>query len=221
MKYKVVEKFVSINGEGRLSGQLAVFIRFAGCNLNCSYCDTKWANEADAVHELLSADELYEYIKYTGIKNVTLTGGEPLQQDTIIELIQKLSKDRCLSVEIETNGSISLKNFMSLGNPPSFTMDYKLPTSNMEKKMKLENLQYLTRKDTVKFVVGSIIDLVKTKFIIYKFNLLENTNVYISPVFGQIELEEIIEFIKKNRLNGVVFQVQLHKIIWNRDKRGV
>lgn len=66
---KVVEKFVSINGEGSKAGQLAVFVRFAGCNLDCVYCDTKWANEKDVSYSEMSKEEIYEYIKNTGIKN--------------------------------------------------------------------------------------------------------------------------------------------------------
>ena len=73
---KVVEKFISINGEGRRTGELAVFIRFKGCNLNCSYCDTKWANEPACDYEELSPDDICEYVSETGIKNVTLTGGD-------------------------------------------------------------------------------------------------------------------------------------------------
>ena len=76
--FKVAEKFVSINGEGPRAGELAVFLRFCGCNLNCGYCDTRWANAADVKYELASAEELVAYVKSTGVKNVTLTGGEPL-----------------------------------------------------------------------------------------------------------------------------------------------
>ena len=72
-KFEVVEKFVSINGEGQKAGQLAVFIRFKGCNLNCGYCDTKWANEPSVPFESMSENEIYDYIKSTGVKNVTLT----------------------------------------------------------------------------------------------------------------------------------------------------
>ena len=87
---KVVEKFISINGEGRRYGELAVFIRFKGCNLNCSYCDTKWANEPACDYEELSPDDICEYVSETGIKNVTLTGGEPLLQKDIRSLVEKL-----------------------------------------------------------------------------------------------------------------------------------
>ncbi|GAE02103.1 radical SAM domain-containing protein [Clostridium botulinum B str. Osaka05] len=221
MDFKVVERFVSINGEGRRSGQLAIFIRFAGCNLNCSYCDTLWANEKDVSYELISSKDIYDYIKSQKIKNVTITGGEPLMQKGIVELLKLLSKDKELYVEIETNGSVLLDEFLDIENSPSFTMDYKLPSSNMENKMALDNFRYLTNKDTVKFVSGSIEDLEKVKEIIKKYNLVNTTNVYISPVFGKINLDTIVEFMKNNKMNGVNLQLQLHKIIWNPNKKGV
>jgi len=221
MNYKVIEKFVSINGEGLLCGQLAVFIRFKGCNLDCSYCDTSWSNDEDAPYELMSVIDIHEYIKSTEVKNITLTGGEPLLQEGILELLEELSNDKNLNIEIETNGSVSLEKFINIKNPPSFTMDYKLPSSNMENKMLLQNFKYLTKKDTVKFVSGSVQDLEKAKHIIDKYNLVDKTNIYISPVFGEIEIEKIVEFMKINKMNEVNLQVQLHKIIWEPSKRGV
>ncbi len=221
MEFKVVEKFISVNGEGPLSGQLAVFIRFAGCNLNCSYCDTGWANERDVAYELLTAENIYEYIRSTNIRNVTLTGGEPLMQSGVDELLELLSKDKKLSVEIETNGSILIDKFILTYNLPSFTMDYKLPSSNMEHNMVIDNFKYLTKKDTVKFVVGSIEDLKKAKNIIDKYDLVEKTRIYISPVFEKISMDKIVEFMQQNKMNGVNLQIQLHKIIWDPNKRGV
>lgn len=221
MKLKVVEKFVSINGEGRLCGQLAVFIRFSGCNLDCSYCDTRWANESDVHYELMSAEDIYNHIKSTQVRNVTLTGGEPLLQEGILELLEMLSKDKELSVEIETNGSVHLDKFANIENPLSFTMDYKLPSSYMEDKMIVDNFKYLTETDTVKFVSGSIEDLERVKNIIDNYNLVNKTNIYISPVFGKIDMNQIVEFMKVNKMNGVTLQIQLHKVIWEPEKRGV
>ncbi len=221
-QYKVVEKFVSINGEGQLAGQLAIFIRLAGCNLNCSYCDTKWANEKDVEFELMTSKEIYEYIESTGVRNITITGGEPLMQEGILELLEELSKDEELSVEIETNGSISLKEFQVIKkNRPKFTMDYKLQSSNMEEKMDIDNFNYLKAEDTVKFVVGNNEDLNRAKTIIDEYELTSKASVYISPVFGQINLEDMVEFIKDNKMNGVTLQLQLHKVIWSPEKRGV
>jgi len=221
VKFEVVEKFISVNGEGPLSGQLVVFIRFAGCNLNCCYCDTTWANKENVHYDLMTSMDILKYIKSTEIKNVTLTGGEPLLQQGIIELLEVLSIDNSLHIEIETNGSILIDKFSSIDNPPSFTMDYKLPSSNMEGSMDLNNYKYLSYKDTVKFVAGSMEDLEKSKLIIDKYDLTSRTNVYISPIFGQISLEAIVEFMKINKMNGVNLQMQLHKIIWDPNKRGV
>lgn len=221
MDFKVVEKFVSINGEGRLCGQLAIFIRFAGCNLNCSYCDTTWANEKNVSYDLMSSQDIYEYIKSTKVKNITLTGGEPLLQHGILELLELLSKDNELHVEIETNGSVLLDKFCNIENPPSFTMDYKLPSSNMEDKMDVANFEHLTKKDTVKFVCGSLDDLKKSKYIIDKYNLIGTVSVYLSPVFGKINISDMVEFMKDTNMNDVNLQIQIHKIIWDKNKRGV
>ena len=221
MVLQVVEKFISINGEGRRCGQLATFIRFAGCNLNCGYCDTAWANDRKVAFDPMTAEEVYAYIKETQVTNVTLTGGEPLLQQDMGELLELLSQDPELYVEIETNGSVLLSKFSDLENPPSFTMDYKLPSSGMERMMALENFDYLTDKDTVKFVSGSMADLEKARELINKYKLTEKTSIFISPVFGDIELESIVDFMKDNQMNGVNMQVQLHKIIWDPNERGV
>ena len=221
MVLQVVEKFISINGEGRRCGQLATFIRFAGCNLNCGYCDTAWANDRKVAFDPMAAEEVYAYIKETQDTNVTLTGGEPLLQQDMGELLELLSQDPELYVEIETNGSVLLSKFSDLENPPSFTMDYKLPSSGMERMMALENFDHLTEKDTVKFVSGSMEDLEKARELINKYKLTEKTSIFISPVFGDIELESIVDFMKDNQMNGVNMQVQLHKIIWDPNERGV
>jgi 7-carboxy-7-deazaguanine synthase len=218
---KVVEKFVSINGEGRLAGQLAVFIRFKSCNLNCSYCDTKWANTTDAPYTEMSPSEIYDYIKSTGVKNVTLTGGEPLLQKDIHSLLELLCNDDFIRTEIETNGSVDVSPFSDFENRPSFTLDYKLPSSNMSEYMLTKNYEYIDNRDSVKFVSGSIEDLQKAKEIIYKYNLSEKTNVFISPVFGNIELPQIVDFMIENNMNDVKMQLQMHKVIWDAETRGV
>lgn len=219
--FKVVEIFKSINGEGRRVGQLAIFIRLQKCNLNCSYCDTRWANGDDAPYTLMSEDEIYDRILKSGIKNITLTGGEPLLHKDVEILLEKIGENPNLSLEIETNGSIELEKFSKLKNPPLFTMDYKLPSSKMENKMCLDNFKYLTLKDTVKFVVGTIEDLKKAKEIIERYSLIGKCAVYFSPVFNSIDPIEIVKFMKENRLNGVNLQLQIHKFIWDPESKGV
>ena len=225
-EYNVIEKFESINGEGTCAGQLATFIRFKGCNLNCSYCDTAWANCNDTACEKLNEEQIIEYIRSTNIKNVTLTGGEPLLQPDIDILLNVLTDDSLdnnlhLNVEIETNGSIELTPFAQRNSRLTFTMDYKLPSSGMERHMCHSNFNILTMQDTVKFVSGSRADLLRAKEIIDTYDLTKKCNVYISPVFGSIEPDEIIEFMKEFSLNDVNLQIQLHKIIWDPQERGV
>lgn len=217
---KVVEKFVSINGEGTRAGELAVFIRFKGCNLNCTYCDTKWANTSECEYEKLTPEQIVSYIKSTGVKNVTLTGGEPLLQKDIDVLIEKILEQPDLSVEIETNGAVSISAFCKKSRP-IFTMDYKLPSSGFEDRMIIENFNYLLPDDTIKFVIGSDIDLKRAVEIIKQYNLCKKCHIYFSPVFGSIEPAKIVEYMVENKLNDIRLQIQIHKVIWDPQKRGV
>ena len=218
--FKVVETFVSINGEGKKAGRLAMFIRLKGCNLNCSYCDTTWANKRDARCELLTAPQIVERIKEAGVELVTLTGGEPLLDENVSELIGSILMMPKVEIEIETNGSIDLKPFLKFENV-SFTMDYKLPESDMEKYMNTDNFKTLRKKDTLKFVASSVNDLKKAKEIIEKYELIGKVNIIFSPVFGKIELTDIVDFLKDNKLNDVRMQLQMHKFIWDPEERGV
>ena len=219
--YKVAEIFSSINGEGLKAGQTAVFVRLQGCALQCSYCDTVWANTPDCDYRLMTTGEIMDRILSEGIRNVTLTGGEPLQQPQIADLLTALAHEQTLSAEIETNGSIPLSPFADLPGRPSFTMDYKLPGSGMEARMHLPNLSVLDRRDVVKFVISDERDLQRAKEITQGYGLTDQTNVYFSPVFGSISPETIVNFMKEHRLNGVTLQLQLHKIIWDPEMRGV
>ena len=220
-EYNIAETFSSINGEGTKAGQLAFFIRFTGCNLNCSYCDTKWANEKNAGFIPMTAEKILGAAKKSGIKNITVTGGEPLIQKEIIPLLKLLCENN-FNVEIETNGAADISEAAGIfPNRPAITLDYKLPSSGMEKFMRMENYDFLDKKDTVKFVAGNISDLEKAAEIISKYNLTEKCHVYLSPVFGEIIPEDMVNFMLEKKLNGVNLQLQLHKIIWDPDKRGV
>ncbi|MCR5837340.1 MAG: putative 7-carboxy-7-deazaguanine synthase QueE [Lachnospiraceae bacterium] len=217
---KVVEKFVSINGESTRAGELAVFIRFKGCNLNCTYCDTKWANEPDCDFTEMTPEEIARYVEETKVKNVTLTGGEPLLQNEIGILVDRLYEIPGVRVEIETNGSVDIMTVQSV-NRPSFTVDYKSPTSSCESRMCMTNYENVGKEDTVKFVVGSNEDLDKAKEIIDRYGLKDRCNVYMSPVFGMIEPADIVDYMIDNNMNGIRLQIQMHKVIWNPDQRGV
>lgn len=221
LEYKIAETFSSINGEGIKAGQLAFFIRFTGCNLNCSYCDTKWANAPDAHFALMTDSEIIAEVRKSGIKNVTVTGGEPLIQQDIIPLLKKICENGNY-VEIETNGAADISGVAEMGaDRPALTMDYKLPSSGMESFMLRSNFRLLDSRDTVKFVSGSIEDLERAAEIISEYRLTEKCHVYLSPVFGKIVPEEMVKFMLEKKLNGVNLQLQLHKYIWDPNMRGV
>ena len=227
MIYRVAECFASINGESSRAGELAYFIRFVGCNLNCSYCDTAWAIPQDAPCVEMTSEEIMDKISESGIKNVTLTGGEPLIQKDINPLIERIAS-RGFRLELETNGAVAieetamLRKEKNLQDKITFTLDYKCPSSGMEEAMVMENYEHLTSWDSVKFVVGNREDLEKAREVIREMNLLDrNIPVYISPVFGSIHPETIVEYMKQYKMNDVHLQLQLHKFIWDPDKRGV
>ena len=221
--FNIVEKFLSIDGEGPSSGELATFVRFQGCNLRCSWCDTTYSWDKESTSEVLDVNEIYNYIKENGATNVTLTGGEPLLQENIDELLVTLNLDDNLKIHIETNGSIDIESFKRRhkGNNISYIVDFKLPSSNMSNKMNLNNLLVVEKNDVYKFVVGNNEDLKMAYELIIKYDLTSKCLVYFSPVSGNIDMEEIVEFMKDKKLNGVRLQTQLHKIIWDKNARGV
>ncbi len=205
----VNEIFFSIDGEGKRAGCLAAFIRLTGCNLRCSYCDTSYAFEEGrtmTVNEIVKAVE--------GGENVTITGGEPLCHD-IHGLLAKLEDHE---VNIESNGSMDATQYHSYPHV-FFTLDYKCPSSGVESSMLEKNFQTLRPRDVLKFVVGSEEDLRKAKAVCEKYT--PPCPIYISPVFGRIRAEEIVEFMKRERCGNWRLQLQLHKYIWPPDKRGV
>ncbi len=214
----VNEIFGSIDGEGIRAGELASFVRLAGCNLRCSYCDTQYALDKNAGTEM-SVNEIIDELDKIGIKNVTLTGGEPLQHKDIDILIEELLKSN-YKVNIETNGSINIEKYVG---KCLITMDYKCPSSNMENTMNLANIEKLGEEDVLKFVVEES-DLKTVEEVLRKFKI--KSFVYISPIYQKIKLPKIVEFMKKCNSNGidmtkVRMQIQLHKVIWNPDMRGV
>lgn len=221
MKYNVIEKFLSINGEGMRQGHLCTFVRFKGCNLRCRYCDSAYSYDPTESAEIMTAQQILEYCTANGSKMVMLAGGEPMFQPGIVDLIRLLSQNG-FSVEIETNGSIDISQVAQIeNNRPFITLDYKTSASGMEKHNLFSNYDYLTKNDSVKFVVGSIADLQKMTQIVDKYNLLEKANVLISPVWNEIQPLEIVNFMRDNKLNGYKMQMQMHKFIWDAEERGV
>ena len=214
-RYKVSEIFSSIDGEGIRSGFPVTFIRLHGCNLNCSYCDSRYACDGDDYKEMTICD-IVDHVYRLGFEKVTLTGGEPLRHLHCYDLVKALI-DRGYEVNIETNGSYSIAQYVDL--PVILTVDYKCPSSQMEGQMYLPNLQYLRKSDVLKFVVGCEQDLNKMQDVLAEHHL--ECNVFVSPIFGKIDPKDIVDFLLKNHIYDVRIQLQLHKLIWDPNERGV
>ncbi len=210
---KVVEIFKSIDGEGIRVGYPVTFIRLAGCNLRCNYCDTKYSYEDEKFTEM-TPQEIYNQVYKLGGKRITLTGGEPLIHKDVKVLVDLLIQ-KGYEVNIETNGSVDITLF--LDKHTIITMDYKCASSDMEDKMLLDNISKLRKQDVLKFVVSDDNDLDTVQ------RIYRNTKatVYISPVFGRIEPKQIVEYMLEHNMENCRVQVQLHKIIWNPEERGV
>lgn len=225
---KVVEIFDSIDGEGLRTGQTATFIRLAGCNLRCSYCDTLYAlfgEDEPCEYTEMSIDEILSRVNKQ-FKRVTLTGGEPLLHKDSVHLVSRLLNDG-YEVNIETNGAVDITEFSArVGNTGNmfYTIDYKLPSSGMSDRMIWDNFLNLRPNDVVKFVVGSDEDVNMMKSVMDKLTAHYNNmpHIYAGVVFGEYEPQKLIEHIMSEPvLKDVVFQMQIHKIIWNPNERGV
>lgn len=214
---RVVEIFESIDGEGIFTGCPVTFIRLYGCNLRCSYCDSRYACEGNEYSEM-TINSILSKVKEFGHKHVTLTGGEPLIHKDVAILIEKLVKAK-YELNIETDGAVSITPFIR--SQLIFTLDYKCPSSGMEDMMILSNLKTLREKDVLKFVVGSKQDLETMKRVVEEYHLQGYCNIFVSPVFGKIEPKELVEFVLANHLEGVRVQLQIHKFIWDPDMKGV
>lgn len=228
-KFKVCEIFKSINGEGPFSGYVSSFIRLHGCNENCSYCDSRYSCDGDD-YKLMSIEDILNEIStidpHNYCQRVTLTGGEPLIQSNIEDLINALTSRRYY-VEIETNGSIPLgpiRNKLEHSSNVYVTMDWKSLSSNMSNFNCVENLsrfgyQGSGLNTSIKFVVSNIEDLDQMKSTIETYHL--RCMCFVSPVFGAIDPQQIVDYLCNNNLPMVRLQLQLHKFIWDPNKRGV
>jgi 7-carboxy-7-deazaguanine synthase len=209
----ICEIFYSIQGESTYSGLPCVFIRTSGCNLRCSYCDTRYAYQGGV--DMPVADILAQVRSYK-CRLVEITGGEPLLQEDLSLLISSMLEDG-YEVLMETNGSLSIE---SVDPRVVKIMDLKCPDSGMSQYVRWENLQHLTGHDQVKFVLSSRRDYEWAKGIIAKYPLLSEIEVLISTAFGALEPKDVVKWMLNDGLNAR-FQLQIHKYIWHPETRGV
>lgn len=215
---KVVEIFKSIDGEGKRAGELATFIRLAGCNILCSYCDSMYAHDVHSKDVFdMTVDEIIEKCFELNCPNITLTGGEPLVHPHVATLIAELSKTNKFDINVETNGTIDPSRYHGCKNV-WFTIDYKCPSSGCSSMMNPRAFKSIREKDVLKFVVGNETDLKVSLSVLETYH--PKSSVYFSPVFGY-DPKNIVNFMIDNELNYCKVQLQLHKYIWNPDERGV
>ena len=245
----VIEIFSSIDGEGSRQGLLTTFLRLHDCNIRCSYCDTTYSYGIDSVFTEMTAAEVADVIESLGNYRITITGGEPLLQEVaVVELIDELNRRNVQTMQDNTSGQIGStcingadkfdKREMLNNSPydfnietngtiiPSFhrdnvwfTYDYKTPSSLAEESMNVDIFKAATERDLIKFVVGSPEDLDCMRRIIEQYPTV--AQIYVSPVWGQIEAVSIIDYMKAYNLQNVRFQLQIHKFVWDPDAKGV
>lgn len=198
---KIADIFSSLQGEGKNQGRPCLFIRLAGCNLNCRWCDTP---ESRTGGREMSVDDLHSFVRNSGQSHLCITGGEPLlQAEELLRLLEPLRREGFV-IDIETNGTV---DFSRLQPCASVCMDVKCPSSG--EKSDLSLLDSIRPEDSVKFVVKDETDCRYAQDVLQTHRIAGE--IFLSPVFGT-DYRAISDFILQNNL-PVRMQVQLHKII--------
>lgn len=204
---RITEIFYSLQGESNTVGLPTVFIRLTGCPLRCVYCDTAYAFTGG---KKIGIDAVMAEVKQYDTKYITVTGGEPLAQPGCIELMTKLL-DKGYVVSLETSGALDVSEV----DPRVVkVMDLKTPSSGELSRNRYQNIEHLTAKDQVKFVIGNDKDYDWSKGILSEYALSDRCDILFSPMMGRQNPTELAEKILKDRL-PVRFQLQLHKILWD------
>ena len=213
MSLKVNEIYYSIQGESTHVGRPCIFIRLTYCNLRCTYCDTEYAFYEGKDIEI---PEIMAKIKQWNCNLVEVTGGEPLFQDECIDLLNELTNQN-YEVLLETGGSLSISDV-----PTEIVriVDFKCPSSGMKKKNLWSIVNDLQPHDEVKFVIGDREDFDWAKEMLNKYSLNEKCSILFSPTFGKIDPSLIVEWILDGDI-PVRMQLQMHKHIWESERKGV
>lgn len=211
---QLTEIFASIQGETSFTGLPTTFIRLAACNLRCSWCDTTYSFGRGNTHLLGSI--LLEVKKF-GLPYVCITGGEPLLQKNVYQLMSSLC-DLGYVLSLETSGSLSID---AVDPRVHIILDVKCPGSGMDHKNYLPNLALLKSKDEVKFVIKDRIDYDFAKQFCERHQLLnKNLEILFAPVFAELDPKTLVEWIVEDKL-PIRLNLQVHKFIWDPNTEGV
>jgi 7-carboxy-7-deazaguanine synthase len=203
---RITEIFYSLQGEGKTVGLPTTFIRLTGCPLRCGYCDTEYAFHGG---ETLSIADILQKVKNLGAQYINVTGGEPLAQKRVHNLMTKLC-DAGYKVSLETSGALDVSD---VDGRVVKVLDVKTPGSCEVEKNLHENYQYLTEHDQVKYVICDAADFSWSKEHMQKHLLAEKCEVLFSPVQGQLQATDLANWVLDAKL-PVRFQIQLHKYLW-------
>jgi 7-carboxy-7-deazaguanine synthase len=216
---RVTEIFHSVQGESTWAGLPCTFVRLTGCPLRCTWCDTEYAFHGG---EKVTLDTILTRVDEIGTKLVEVTGGEPLVHRNAFVLVEQLL-DRAYTVLVETSGAIDVS---PLDPRAHKIMDLKCPGSGEVERNLWSNLQHLTARDEIKFVVKDRIDYEWMREVIAARGLAARVRdgslraLLVSPVWDAIDFRELAEWVLEDKL-PVRYQIQLHKLIWGANVHGV
>lgn len=208
------EIYESIQGESTWAGERCVFVRLTFCDLRCTYCDTEYAFYRGTKRPV---DEVLAELLAIDCPLIEITGGEPLLQKNVLPLMTALC-DAGRTVLIETSGAHDISK---IDPRVHRIMDLKTPGSGESARNLMSNIPHLTKRDEVKFVIGSREDYEFSRDQTRTHDLTTRCGVVLfSPIFGRIEPRQIVEWILEDKL-PVRFQLQMHKFIWDPKQKGV
>lgn len=207
------ELFSSIQGESRFTGLPTTFIRTAGCNLRCSWCDSAFSYKNGTPY---TVEAILAFVQEKKLPYVCVTGGEPLVQPALYILLEELIKGN-YTISLETNGSYSIEK---IPEQVHIILDVKCPGSGQEKANYYPNLDRVTKKDDVKFVIKDYNDFLYAVDIIHNYQLLTASNPLLSPAYGLCDPKDLVAWMLKHHLPARL-NMQLHKCIWSPETRGV
>lgn len=204
---RVTEIFYSLQGEARSVGLPTVFVRLTGCPLRCQYCDTAYAFSGG---EIIAVNEILARVASFQPRLVTVTGGEPLAQPNVLNLLEKLC-DFGYQVSLETSGALDTSD---IDTRVEVVLDLKTPDSKESHRNLYSNLEHLKPQDQVKFVICSRADYQWAKMKVDEYKLASKvSDILFSPSYGQLEPRLLADWIVDDNL-PVRFQIQLHKLLW-------